>query len=167
MPTMNPQSRLLISFFELLLGEDNPIKAESITRLGIAVSLLAREKEMNDFYTKELFGYGKRDKIPDFRIIGKGKQDISVRLSWTQVVNLYRMHSMNPNAIILIGGKRLKLKHLDIMTSRYINANAPIIGEILRSVLQTRTSMPEIKVPDEMMKKFNDAMGKLQKGEVY
>lgn len=168
MPTQNPQSRLLISFLELLVGEDSMVRAVGITRLGLAVSILLEDEEMYNQYNKELFGYADEDELPEYRIFHNANgEKIQVRIPLTEIINLYKKFEMNPEAIILLQNKKFKLKYFEQLASRYVDKNAPNIGKTLFAVLGRRTSLPPLNVSPELQAKLTEALQKIKEGKVH
>lgn len=162
--TTNPQARLLISFLELLPGEDNILRAIAITRLGIAVSTLIGNKELYELYSKELFGYPKNQKPPDYRIIKTGNRKIEFRISWSKLANIYRLYNNDPEKVIVIDGVRIKFKIINNILSKYIDTNSPVVGDVLADVLnmKSRPPLPEITLSPEMESRFLKALEKME-----
>jgi len=164
--TINPQSRLLVSFIEMLIGEDSVVRAVSMSRLGLAVSQLIENEEMENLYNKELFGYNKQDQLPEYRIIGKDKK-IEIRIPISDIVNIYKRFELDKDAIVIIDNKKLRIRHLEMLITRFLDSSSSNVGKVLFEVLRPSMLMPEMETDQETMNMINKAFEKISSGNIH
>lgn len=145
MPVSENALVLITPMIKVSIQKQDLSKFLDLTRITHQMASLSRDEDMMEFLSKELNGYKKKDKVPDFRILKNKK----IRKSIDEIIYYFEKNDDNVNAIIYVDGVPIRLRQFKYLLIRLESLLWEYVGHLLsQASTTTEFEIPKINLDD-------------------